>query len=203
MTPSKSNNHLKKIEVPQVHKVEVMSDYSRAHQDPSRDYYPLCIVWSPIPCLTWIFPFIGHLGIAASDGIINDFAGSYYIHKSKSNTAFGVITKYWKINPSKIRRLADSADEVDAWDRAIEKSSKDFEHKTHNLILNNCHAHVAEVLDSLELYGFKNWNTVVLIVCMMLFSRYATWPRLLFTWLPFLVILGIVITVSVLASPPS
>lgn len=27
------------------------------------DFFPLCIVWSPIPCLTWLVPVIGHLGI--------------------------------------------------------------------------------------------------------------------------------------------
>jgi hypothetical protein len=29
--------------------------------DVSRDRFPYCIVWTPIPCLTWIFPFIGHM----------------------------------------------------------------------------------------------------------------------------------------------
>ena len=30
--------------------------------------YPYCIVWCPIPCLTWLFPFIGHMGICMSSG---------------------------------------------------------------------------------------------------------------------------------------
>jgi transmembrane protein 222 len=37
--------------------------------------YPLCLVWTPIPMLTWLMPFIGHLGIATSSGVIRDFAG--------------------------------------------------------------------------------------------------------------------------------
>ena len=37
--------------------------------------YPFCIVWSPIPVLTWVWPFIGHMGIALSSGVILDFAG--------------------------------------------------------------------------------------------------------------------------------
>jgi hypothetical protein len=32
--------------------------------DPLKDHYPLCIVWSPLPILTWFIPFIGHVGIA-------------------------------------------------------------------------------------------------------------------------------------------
>lgn len=41
--------------------------------DPSRQKYPYCIVWSPLPPISWIFPFIGHTGIA-------DSKGSYIFH---------------------------------------------------------------------------------------------------------------------------
>lgn len=30
--------------------------------DFGRDRFPFCLVWTPIPVLTWFFPFIGHLG---------------------------------------------------------------------------------------------------------------------------------------------
>ena len=38
-------------------------------------------VWSPLPPITWILPFIGHTGICTEDGIIYDFAGPYTIGK--------------------------------------------------------------------------------------------------------------------------
>uniref|UniRef100_A0A3P8PPW0 Transmembrane protein 222a n=1 Tax=Astatotilapia calliptera TaxID=8154 RepID=A0A3P8PPW0_ASTCA len=41
--------------------------------------YPFCIVWTPIPILTWVLPFIGHMGICTSAGVIRDFAGSYFV----------------------------------------------------------------------------------------------------------------------------
>ena len=47
--------------------------------DVGRVRYPHCIVWTPIPFLTWFFPFIGHMGIARTDGVIRDFAGPYYV----------------------------------------------------------------------------------------------------------------------------
>ncbi len=47
--------------------------------------YPHCIVWTPIPLLTWLFPFIGHMGIARTDGVIRDFAGPYYVSVSLTN----------------------------------------------------------------------------------------------------------------------
>lgn len=39
------------------------------------DRYPYSIIWGSLPVITWLFPFIGHMGIADSDGIVHDFAG--------------------------------------------------------------------------------------------------------------------------------
>lgn len=44
--------------------------------DVLRNRFPYCLVWTPIPILSWMFPFIGHMGIATSSGVIRDFAGS-------------------------------------------------------------------------------------------------------------------------------
>uniref|UniRef100_A0A8C2Z4M6 Transmembrane protein 222a n=1 Tax=Cyclopterus lumpus TaxID=8103 RepID=A0A8C2Z4M6_CYCLU len=47
--------------------------------DNKNSRYPYCIVWTPIPILSWVLPFIGHMGICTSSGIIRDFAGSYFV----------------------------------------------------------------------------------------------------------------------------
>ena len=47
--------------------------------DPANDRYPCCIVWTPLPLITWFIPFIGHMGICTSAGIIRDFAGPYFV----------------------------------------------------------------------------------------------------------------------------
>ena len=44
--------------------------------DMIKQRYPYCLVWTPLPCITWLFPSIGHVGICTSKGIIHDFAGS-------------------------------------------------------------------------------------------------------------------------------
>ena len=46
---------------------------------PNKNLYPHCILWSPLPPITWILPFIGHTGISDSEGVIYDFAGPYTI----------------------------------------------------------------------------------------------------------------------------
>jgi hypothetical protein len=38
--------------------------------EPEKNRFPLCLVWSPLPVITWFLPFIGHLGIANSNGFV-------------------------------------------------------------------------------------------------------------------------------------
>lgn len=56
--------------------------------DAHKDRFPFCIVWTAIPCLTWFFPFVGHMAIADSQGIIYDFAGPYTIGKDDMGTYY-------------------------------------------------------------------------------------------------------------------
>jgi hypothetical protein len=46
----------------------------------------------------WFFPFIGHMGICTSAGIIRDFAGPYYV--GQNQMAFGKPTRYLKLHAS-------------------------------------------------------------------------------------------------------
>ena len=105
--------------------------------------FPLCITWTPIPVISWIFPFIGHTGIADSRGVIHDFAGPYYISQDKF--AFGETHKYVKL-----ANLEEHAPLE--YDDAINKANEDFKKLMHNLICNNCHLHVARALNYL---GYK------------------------------------------------
>ena len=36
----------------------------------SKDFFPMSIVWSPIPMLTWLLPVSGHLGFSDSSGMV-------------------------------------------------------------------------------------------------------------------------------------
>jgi hypothetical protein len=63
----------------QMSDVNFLPNGSNDRIDVKRVRYPHCIVWTPIPVLTWLFPFIGHMGIARTDGVIRDFAGPYYV----------------------------------------------------------------------------------------------------------------------------
>ncbi|KJH51971.1 leucine Rich repeat-containing domain protein [Dictyocaulus viviparus] len=80
-----------------------------------RHRFPFCIVWTPLPVLTWIFPIVGHMGIATSKGIIRDFAGSYYV--AEDDMGFGWPTMYWRLSPEFVEGGAE------AYDRAIQEAS--------------------------------------------------------------------------------
>ena len=111
--------------------------------DSDNQRYPYCIVWTPIPLLTWLvstsrtsnvfsrfnvqpsciignkfgflfqFPFIGHMGIGTSEGVIRDFAGPYYV--SEGNMAFGEPTRYLMLQPQ------NAENGVTGWDSGIKQ----------------------------------------------------------------------------------
>ena len=64
--------------------------------DPKSARFPLCIVWTPLPVLSWLIPFIGHIGICREDGVILDFAGPNFV--CVDSFAFGAVTRYLQID---------------------------------------------------------------------------------------------------------
>ena len=91
--------------------------------NPDLARFPFCIVWCPIPLITWLIPWIGHTGIATSKGIIHDFAGSYFI--SIDDFAFGSTHKYCQLEVPDDRRVE--------YDRAIKTADDNYRQQMHNL----------------------------------------------------------------------
>jgi hypothetical protein len=65
---------------------------------------------------------------------------------------------------------------------------------------NNCHDHVAMVLNRLQYKDRSHWNTVSLILLMAMRAKFVSFKRFLLTWAPFVVIATAVIAFSVLTS---
>jgi len=165
-------------------KQQVHSNYDTmvfANIDHVRCRYPFCIVWTPIPCLTWMFPFIGHLGIAMSSGVIRDFAGPYFV--SEDDMAFGRPTKYWELLPD----LASGGQQ--GWDRAISDASEEYKHRMHNLLCDNCHSHVSMALNQMRYKGCSNWNMVNVCLLMLINGKFVSIWGFLKTWIPFFILL--------------
>eukprot|EP00088_Acartia_fossae_P011894 TRINITY_DN16061_c1_g1_i1.p1 TRINITY_DN16061_c1_g1~~TRINITY_DN16061_c1_g1_i1.p1 ORF type:complete len:170 (-),score=19.26 TRINITY_DN16061_c1_g1_i1:733-1242(-) len=158
--------------------------------DTDRHRYPYCIVWTPIPCLTWLFPFIGHMGICMSSGVIRDFAGPYYV--SEDNMAFGNPTKYWQLDPSKAEGGASG------WDNAVIQASDIYAKRVHNLFCDNCHSHVARALNLMQYDGSSNYNMVTLCFYMLIHGKYVSFPSCLKTWIPAIFMISLMVLLIVL-----
>jgi hypothetical protein len=88
------NGELKYIRKTDVHYETTRADTNE--QDDEQEItqtvmHPHCLVWTALPLITWILPFIGHTGLCDAKGWIHDFAGSFYI--GLGNFAFGPVYK--------------------------------------------------------------------------------------------------------------
>lgn len=152
--------------------------------NPERQRFPFCIVWTPLPIITYLVPFIGHMGICTSTGVIRDFAGPY--HVSEDNMAFGKPIKYWQLHYTKAKGG------VQGWDLAVTEASEIYKTRMHNLCWDNCHSHVATALNLMAYDNSTNWNMVKLAALMIIKGKYISFYAFLKSWLPFFIIVTIV-----------
>ncbi|XP_019852470.1 PREDICTED: transmembrane protein 222-like [Amphimedon queenslandica] len=101
--------------------MDVEGSFAKGAIYTSRNRYPYSIVWTPLPIdlLRWFFPFIGHMGICTSAGVIRDFAGPYYV--SEDQMGFDNPTMYWQLNPK--NRVAAT------WDSAVHQAFEEYSHR--------------------------------------------------------------------------
>lgn len=69
--------------------------------DTKRARFPCCIVWIPLPVVSWLAPYIGHVGIAREDGTVMDFAGSNFV--SVDELAYGAVARCLQLDRKKVR----------------------------------------------------------------------------------------------------
>ena len=94
----------------------------------AKNRYPFSVVWGSLPCLTWLCPFIGHLGITDSKGQVHDFAGPYTVCIDDFMT--GAVIKYWQIDPRTIDfpslKTGEARSHAQAWDLALKKGDDQY-----------------------------------------------------------------------------
>ena len=67
----------------------------------------------------------------------------------------------------------------------------------HNICCDNCHSHVAKVLNNLKYKGREDYTMVSVWWMLIVQGKYVSWAHLIYTYIGFLVIAGL-ITGSVL-----
>ncbi|KAJ4963501.1 hypothetical protein NE237_023440 [Protea cynaroides] len=160
--------------------------------DPRRARFPFCIVWTPLPVISWFLPFIGHIGICREDGVILDFAGPNFV--SVDNFTFGAVARYFQLNREKGRVPPLVGNEIPntermTWDDALRRSTQEFQHRSYNLFTCNCHSFVANNLNRLGNGSTSRWNVVNLATFIFLKGRWVNKVAIVKSFLPFIIIL--------------
>ncbi|VFQ75476.1 unnamed protein product [Cuscuta campestris] len=167
--------------------------------DARRARFPCCIVWTPLPVLSWFIPLIGHIGICREDGVILDFAGPNFV--CVDNFAFGAPARYVQIRKNECRvsrypapyereNSCEIGSDTTTWDGALHKSTEEFQHLSYNLLTCNCHSFVANALNRLGFQG-GGWNVVSVAVFLALNGQWVRKTSILGAYLPVLVVSGL------------
>ncbi|CAL8102922.1 unnamed protein product [Calicophoron daubneyi] len=147
--------------------------------NPPRHRFPHCLVWTPIPILTWILPIVGHLGITSIGGVIYDFAAPYTVNED--DMAFGWPTMYCQLDLSRVGV-------PDSWDKAVFEANECYKRRVHHLLYDNCHSHVAHALNGMRYDGKQNWNMFRVGLLLFCSGKYVSRRSFLSSWLPFMII---------------
>ncbi|KAI3704532.1 hypothetical protein L1987_74755 [Smallanthus sonchifolius] len=174
--------------------------------DPVRARFPCCVVWTPLLVISWLLPFVGHVGICREDGVILDFAGPNFV--CVDNFAFGSVSRFIQISKEKCSitshpattfrseeeyMLVESGRNEHTWDDALRKSTQEYQHRTYNIFTCNCHSFVANNLNRLEFQG-GGWNVVNLAVLILLKGQWVNKVSMVQSGFPFVLLFFIGIT---------
>lgn len=150
----------------------------------ANNIFPYCIVWTHLPLISFLLPFIGHTGICDSKGKIYDFAGSKYI--GEDELSFGDPIKYVQLQPCK------------NWDRALAMGNEKYSEEDHNLFCNNCHSHVACVLNFMKYKNKSSYNMIYIWWYCLIYSKYTSWCGIFKTYMGWIIIALVIFLTRIL-----
>ena len=101
--------------------------------------------------------------------------------------AFGKPTKYIELDLTEQEKYD--------WDRAILKGDNKYNMEVHNLCVNNCHSHVAYVLNQLNYKGRNNYNMLSIWWMLITKGKYVNCCGFFKTYIGFLIIIFIILII--------
>lgn len=117
----------------------------------SGERHPRSVVWTSLPIITWFLPPIGHTGISFLSGVITDFSGPYRV--TIGSFMGGPARRVWVLDSGRIEG------DMKIYDEAVRDGAQVYGKHVHNLVVNNCHSHVACVLNRMQYDGRSDWST--------------------------------------------
>ncbi|CAN0857849.1 Protein REVERSION-TO-ETHYLENE SENSITIVITY1 [Linum grandiflorum] len=168
--------------------------------DPKKARFPCCLVWTPLPVVSWLAPFMGHVGICREDGTILDFSGSNLV--TVDNFAYGAAARFLQLDRDQCCFPRNRAGHTCkhgfmhtengsaiTWDDALHASTRFYETKTYNIFTCNCHSFVANCLNRVCYGGSMNWNMLNVATLVLLKGNWIDWKSVVRSFLPFVVVL--------------
>ena len=145
--------------------------------------FPMCIVWTKLPCLSDLFPFLGHTGIGDFSGVIHDFHGQNRV--MTNNLQYGEPQKYVKLELRGISQLD--------FDTAIKEADEQHKEKHDNVCFDNLDSHVATVLNKIKYRGRTDHNLLSVWWMCCTESQYVGKRQFVFTYRLYLMNLAFII----------
>mmetsp|Transcript_103254 Transcript_103254/g.274604 ORF Transcript_103254/g.274604 Transcript_103254/m.274604 type:complete len:187 (-) Transcript_103254:357-917(-) len=175
-----------RIGSPAVDDIEEDAELARSTEAPlpidlAKQSFPNCIVWQPLPGITWFLPMIGHMGMAGSDGQIYDFSGAPF-GNGRGRMMVGNVVRYVQLEPGACQKRS--------LDEALADANAVYQHRRHNIVLDNCHSHVAVTLGKAEYKGMPRWNMLMLGAWLFFYGKYVDGCAVVKHWLPFFIVLA-------------
>ncbi|KAJ1617325.1 hypothetical protein T492DRAFT_1100585 [Pavlovales sp. CCMP2436] len=143
--------------------------------------YPACIVWAPIHPITWIAPYIGHVGVCSSEGVVYDWVGAI----NENDMAFGWPVRYVHFD------LAELGCTANDWDERLFESVQLFnssEGPMYDFCTWNCHSFIVKFLNDVGGRGMcaKRWNLLSICGLFFFWGRFTTFCGVLQAFGPLL-----------------
>ncbi|KAK4378652.1 hypothetical protein RND71_000514 [Anisodus tanguticus] len=168
--------------------------------DPSKEKFPCCLVWTPLPVVSWLAPFVGHVAICREDGTIVEFSGANLIYVG--TLSYGDVARYYQLDRqqccfprtigghtcNKSYQHSEFGTGV-SWDDAVHLSARNFEHRSFNLFTCNSHSFAAHFLNRLSYGGSMDWNMVNVWALMLSKGHWVDGSAILRSFVPFIVML--------------
>lgn len=112
----------------------------------------------------------------------------------------GPAKRIWHLSPDKMFRegeqTLDLQERVMAYDAALKKVSLAYCNQMHNLITNNCHSHVASLLNEIHYDGRSDWNQFRVFRHLWHHGRWVHKSSAVWTFVPFAILTGIIVILS-------
>ncbi len=148
---------------------------------PAADFntsYKCCILWTPLRPTSWFFPFIGHIGISNSKGVVFDFIDSNIVGINNLNKP----TRFIQLDLKKIENFEAKLD------NAIENNRVKFGAKKFNIFWENCLTFVGCCLNELNYFEIT-LNMFSVLIWINLYGKYSSYMAIFETIVPFTIFL--------------